>query len=416
MNNKQEDEIFCPECGKPIKKNAVICVHCGVQVKELASQSKEAPTVTHKNRTAAVVLSVVGIMVNVNASPPFQRSYYYPLPLTQGQIRIFAGGPMKKTSSLLIILIVFLTACTGNSPTPHVTATPIATEEVNRSYERIGLRSADSTLDPQSIIFDGEFVWMTNEGTRPPFDFLIFKVDPETGEIIRKWEASSPCENGSTFDGQYFWTVGNVSPSGMNPPWEDQDFFDLIYKYSISDGNLVLLEKYALDSHHVGVGDVLTSDSSGNIWVIIARPEITDSTLLSRLEFFPGEEAEGIPNLPDVWTAKIAETVSLPISAQLHIKGAAWIDDPNIGNYLVVSGYPLDGYVDADFFTLVFDVSKEFSVEWEYYSNIGNDAFGPFGLYWDPENRILWSAVGWEIYPLSFGDFIDLIESQSVLP
>ncbi|MBA7680782.1 hypothetical protein ES703_89103 [subsurface metagenome] len=58
MNNKQEDEIFCPECGKPIKKNAVICVHCGVQVKELAYQSKEVPTVTHKNRTAAVVLAV----------------------------------------------------------------------------------------------------------------------------------------------------------------------------------------------------------------------------------------------------------------------------------------------------------------------------------------------------------------------
>jgi len=54
---KKEDEIFCPECGKPIKKNAVICVHCGVQVKELASQSKELSTVTHKSKTTAVVLA-----------------------------------------------------------------------------------------------------------------------------------------------------------------------------------------------------------------------------------------------------------------------------------------------------------------------------------------------------------------------
>ena len=58
MNNKQEDEIFCPECGKPIKRNAVICEHCGVQIKELVSQSKEVPAVTHKSKTTAVVLAV----------------------------------------------------------------------------------------------------------------------------------------------------------------------------------------------------------------------------------------------------------------------------------------------------------------------------------------------------------------------
>ena len=38
---KKEDEFYCPECGKLIKKNAVICVRCGVQVKDLAYQSKE---------------------------------------------------------------------------------------------------------------------------------------------------------------------------------------------------------------------------------------------------------------------------------------------------------------------------------------------------------------------------------------
>ena len=30
--SKKEDEIYCPECGKPIKRNAVVCVYCGVQV------------------------------------------------------------------------------------------------------------------------------------------------------------------------------------------------------------------------------------------------------------------------------------------------------------------------------------------------------------------------------------------------
>jgi len=29
------NEIYCPECGKPINREAVICPHCGVQVREL---------------------------------------------------------------------------------------------------------------------------------------------------------------------------------------------------------------------------------------------------------------------------------------------------------------------------------------------------------------------------------------------
>ena len=35
IQTKKEDEIYCPNCAKPIKKEAVICPHCGVQVKEL---------------------------------------------------------------------------------------------------------------------------------------------------------------------------------------------------------------------------------------------------------------------------------------------------------------------------------------------------------------------------------------------
>ena len=30
---KQLDEVFCSSCGKPIKKEAEICVFCGVRVK-----------------------------------------------------------------------------------------------------------------------------------------------------------------------------------------------------------------------------------------------------------------------------------------------------------------------------------------------------------------------------------------------
>jgi len=52
---KQEDEIFCPECGKAIKRNAVICVNCGIQVKPLsekientANENKVYPKVINK--------------------------------------------------------------------------------------------------------------------------------------------------------------------------------------------------------------------------------------------------------------------------------------------------------------------------------------------------------------------------------
>lgn len=43
--SKKEDEIYCPECGKPIKRNAVVCVYCGVQVGELKNN---IPTVKVK--------------------------------------------------------------------------------------------------------------------------------------------------------------------------------------------------------------------------------------------------------------------------------------------------------------------------------------------------------------------------------
>jgi len=44
---KQADEIFCQSCGEPIKREAVLCVHCGV------------PTnATNKSKTVAVLLAV----------------------------------------------------------------------------------------------------------------------------------------------------------------------------------------------------------------------------------------------------------------------------------------------------------------------------------------------------------------------
>jgi hypothetical protein len=69
FSTKQEDEIFCPECGQAIKRNAVICVNCGIQVKALKKEGeiivdnpyKEVPSTTEahaKNKTSAIILAI----------------------------------------------------------------------------------------------------------------------------------------------------------------------------------------------------------------------------------------------------------------------------------------------------------------------------------------------------------------------
>jgi len=58
---KQEDEIYCPECGKAIKRNAVICINCGVQLKELKTSLKQEivfDSSNSKSKTTAVILAI----------------------------------------------------------------------------------------------------------------------------------------------------------------------------------------------------------------------------------------------------------------------------------------------------------------------------------------------------------------------
>jgi hypothetical protein len=61
----EDDEIYksCPECGKLIKWEAVICPYCGVQVKELKVDVSYNPTFAVnvnpvKSKTVAVVLAI----------------------------------------------------------------------------------------------------------------------------------------------------------------------------------------------------------------------------------------------------------------------------------------------------------------------------------------------------------------------
>lgn len=38
---KKEDEIYCPECGQPVKRKAVLCMNCGVQINDLRIPSSQ---------------------------------------------------------------------------------------------------------------------------------------------------------------------------------------------------------------------------------------------------------------------------------------------------------------------------------------------------------------------------------------
>lgn len=64
MNEKKEDEFYCPECGKAIKRRAIICPYCGVQIKELKTSSqsnnlKVEPIDAPKSKVTAVVLAAL---------------------------------------------------------------------------------------------------------------------------------------------------------------------------------------------------------------------------------------------------------------------------------------------------------------------------------------------------------------------
>ena len=48
---KQQDEMFCPSCGRLIKKEAVICVNCGVAINQLQSPKK-------RDKVVAVLLAI----------------------------------------------------------------------------------------------------------------------------------------------------------------------------------------------------------------------------------------------------------------------------------------------------------------------------------------------------------------------
>ena len=123
------------------------------------------------------------------------------------------------------------------------------------------ISGADCVLDPQGIAWDGEWLWVTNEGSMPPHDSYILKIDPLTGDVVDRWRASSYAECGAAYDGRHLWTTGVHNPNGIQPPWEDPENFELIYRYALENGAPKLIETYAAPiPPHVGIGNAIAFD------------------------------------------------------------------------------------------------------------------------------------------------------------
>jgi hypothetical protein len=72
--SKQEDEIYCPECSRPIKKDFTICPYCRTEIKNLGNSEPEIPQNKPKesedNKPVYVnkkkeIMSVVGVFLGV---------------------------------------------------------------------------------------------------------------------------------------------------------------------------------------------------------------------------------------------------------------------------------------------------------------------------------------------------------------
>jgi hypothetical protein len=61
VQERKPDEVYCLSCGKPIKKDAVICPYCGVQLKELKMSSGMFLTPEQESREGRRLLGGIKI-------------------------------------------------------------------------------------------------------------------------------------------------------------------------------------------------------------------------------------------------------------------------------------------------------------------------------------------------------------------
>jgi len=67
--------MYCPECGKVIKRQAVICPYCGVQVKKLVKKT-DIPAIRVEPETTLIGLGIfVVVLTLINTSAIIYMHY-----------------------------------------------------------------------------------------------------------------------------------------------------------------------------------------------------------------------------------------------------------------------------------------------------------------------------------------------------
>jgi len=71
----QPDEMYCPSCGKVIKKLAELCVHCGVRPAIFATSGEETLDTTEYSPKSRIAAGILGILLGAFGVHRFYLGY-----------------------------------------------------------------------------------------------------------------------------------------------------------------------------------------------------------------------------------------------------------------------------------------------------------------------------------------------------
>lgn len=243
--------------------------------------------------------------------------------------------------------------------------------------------------DFQGLAWDGKHLWLSNGGTAGNQTSRIYKIDPKNFSMIAEYTPPTLAQTGLAFDIQgSLWSNGVFSPNNIVPPWDDPESYDAIYKHRM-DENLTVVEKYSVGETQKNGINSLAFDDEGNLWVACVGPKE-----IYKLKLEPGVPSSVVEG------AYVTEVLERYPSPDIRPKGLEWVTYSDGRKELWVGTAYWEGIHDPSqahtgFYDrlYVLDPEKNFNVKAVFVSGRPY-GFGNFGLAWDKENEILWTASG----------------------
>jgi len=107
IQEKKPDEIYCPSCAKPIKKEAVVCPYCGVQVKELKTSADISLTPEQELQAGRTLLGGIKIWFWIAAiGLALYLFMVLPISITSNQVGATAFSNAANVIALILIFAV----------------------------------------------------------------------------------------------------------------------------------------------------------------------------------------------------------------------------------------------------------------------------------------------------------------------